>query len=234
MKNKVVMVGYAYSKKDVIIDNSEYWIMNDMYDVFPDFDRLFEMHTIEDIKARKTRKIGLNHYEELKKIDKPVYMQNKFMEIPNSVKYPLGLITKLHHIPAMGDVPFLTCSVSYMLALAITENFRSIALFGIDEAIDDEYKVEMPSVLYWLGVAVGRGIKVEISDHSPLLKGYFLYGYQEPKRKQMNYFLEKEVERINTIKNTAIKNKEFYIAEENKCIGATSMLDHIKKLMNEI
>lgn len=233
---KVMLVGYAWSKENVNwdLEDTEYWIMNDMYDVVPKFDRLFDIHDDEDILNRKTRREGLNHFESLKAIKKPVYMQREWKEIPSSVKFPLGTICNNFHIPAMGDKLFTTCSVAYMLALAILENFREISLYGIDEAIDDEYKDEMPSVLYWLGLASGRGIKINITEHSPLLKGYFLYGYEEKKRKQINVFFEEETKRIEAIKESSRKNQEYFKVEENKCIGAAAIMQHFKKLMNDI
>jgi hypothetical protein len=138
------------------------------------------------------------------------------------------------YISAMGDRLFATCTVAYMLALAISEGFTDIKILGIDEAIDGEYEKEMPSVLYWLGVAAGKGINIEISNHSPLLKGYFLYGYEEERKSQIAEYMTKEIRRIDEIKDNSVKSQEYYFAEENKCIGAKTMLAHLKKIFNEI
>ena len=233
---KVIMVGYAWSKNEVNWDDdAEYWIMNDMYDICPKFDRLFDLHLDKYIKNRVTRNSKINHYEYLKTIDKPVYMQEVYPEIPASVKYPLEImIANYFNGNAMGDKIFMTCTVTFMLALAIYEGFTDIEIYGIDESVDDEYSKEMPGVLYWLGVAAGKGINIKISEHSPLMKGYFVYGYEEEKKKKINTFFEKETQRINEIKENAVKNQEYFMAEENKCIGASTILTHISKLMNDI
>ena len=233
---KVTMIGYAYSMNEAKWDETEsqIWIMNDMYDIAPRYDRLFEIHTDESILTRITRREGLNHYEALKKLTKPVYMQHVWPDIPASVRFPLAELIRDYYIPAMGDKIFLTCTVSHMLAMAIYEGFEEITLLGIDQAIDTEYEVEMPSVLYWLGVANGKGIKINISDHSPLLKGYYIYGYEDQQKRQFVGWIKKEQQRIDEIKKKAIEHQQYYFAEENKCVGAATILDHICKLHTEI
>lgn len=230
---KVVIIGYAHSKNEVNWEekDTEYWVMNDMIDV-PKFDRLFDIHLDKYILDRPKNP---NFFKNLQKIqNKIIYMQRRWDEIPCSTKFPLQMLQDEFQIPAMGDVLFATCTVSYMLALAIYEKFDEIEILGVDEAIDGEYKDEMPSVLFWIGVARGRGIVVNISDHSPLLKGYFLYGYEEEKQSRFNNYMIKEMTRIQEIKDAAIKNQEYFFSQENKCIGALTMLEHLKKIMNEI
>ncbi len=231
--NKVIMIGYAYSKNEVNwqIEDTEYWILNDMYDIVPKFDRLFDIHDDENLKNRIARRSDLNHFEELKKIKKPIYLQREWNEIPYSKKYPLDIIKKEFHIPAMGDKIFMTCSVCFMLALAILQGFKEISLYGIDQAIDDEYAVELPGVLYWLGIAFGKGIKINISESSPLLKSYFVYGYEEQERTQINKQLESELKRIAEIENQAIGIQTKYREEELKCIGARTITEHFKKII---
>ena len=234
---KVALVGYAPSWRDAPYNDPdiEIWIMNDMYDFAPRWDRLFDIHMLDEIKARKSRGEGNQlHYEMLKTLDKPVYMQQHLDEIPASVEFPLDSIVEKYRIPAMGDKIFITCSVSHMLALAIFEGYEEIQLYGIHEAVDDEYSCEMPSVLYWLGVAYGKGITVKISPESPLLKGYFIYGYEDLKNAAFQKQLQYDLDRMKQIQNEALKKQEFYHDEECKCIGATAILEHIKKISSEI
>jgi hypothetical protein len=234
---KVALVGYAPSWKDAPYNDPdiEIWIMNDMYDFAPRWDRLFDIHMIDEIKTRKSRGEGnQSHYEMLKTLEKPIYMQQHFEEIPLSVEFPLAPIIEEYWTPAMGDKIFLTCSVAHMLALAIYEEYDEIQLYGIHEAVDDEYSCEMPSVLYWLGVAYGKGITIKISLDSPLLKGYFVYGYEDQKDALFHKQLQYDIDRTKKIQEEAIKKQQFYHDEECKCIGAMAMLEHIKKLTSEI
>jgi hypothetical protein len=234
---KVALVGYAPSWKDAPYNDPdiEIWIMNDMYDFAPRWDRLFDIHMIDEIKTRKSRGEGKQlHYEMLKTLGKPVYMQEHFDEIPASVKYPLDSIVEKYWTPAMGDKIFLTCSVAHMMALAIYEGYEEIQLYGIHEAVDDEYSCEMPSVLYWLGVAYGKGITVKISPESPLMKGYFVYGYEDAKDALFQKQMQFDIDRMKKIQDEALKKQQFYHDEECKCIGAMAMLEHIKKITSEI
>lgn len=228
MKKEVVLLGYAYSKKEIDWGTkAKIWIMNDMYKTAKRFDRLFDIHSRENLEQR-------NVIKDFSKIKTQILMQNKHADIPFSARYPLREIIDHFYFQAMGDRIFLTCTVSYMIALAIYEKYDKITLLGIDEAIDSEYKDEMPSVLYWLGVAYGKGIQIEISHHSPLLKGYYIYGYEEQKRNYMNDFLNTERDRLTEIQQNAKKHQDYFLSEHNKCIGAISILEHIQKLTNEI
>jgi len=230
---KVALVGYAPSWKDAPYNDPdiEIWIMNDMYDFAPRYDRLFDIHMIDEIKTRKSRGEGNKlHYEMLKTIDKPIYMQEHYPEIPASVKFPLDILTDAYKTDSMGDKIFLACSVSHMLALAIYEGFEEIQIYGIHEAVDSEYKDEMPSVVYWLGFAAGKGIKIKVSPDSPLLKAYFVYGYEEPEYAEFHRALEGEKIRIQNIQKEAVKKQQGFRDEENKCAGALAILEHIKRL----
>jgi hypothetical protein len=227
----VILLGYAWSKNEIDWNTKdEIWIMNDMFLKVHRYDVLFELHDDKNLAERDVVKDLKN----IKDLEKTIYMQKRNSNIPCSYEYPLESIKNNFYIPAMGDKIFTTCTVSYMLALAIMRNFEKITLLGIDEAIDGEYKDEMPSVLYWLGVAFGRGIEVNISSHSPLLKAYYLYGYESKEKNKFNEFLIKENARLEEIRKNAELIQQKYKDEENKCIGAMTVLEHIKKLTNEI
>jgi len=114
----------------------------------------------------------------------PVYMQKKFKSIPNSVRYPFDEIVK-YFSPYFTDpvhARYFTNSISFMLALAIYEGFQEIAIYGVDLAVTTEYSEQRPSCEFWIGVAVGRGIKVHIPLQSDLLKTRFIYGFEEKKQ----------------------------------------------------
>lgn len=66
-------------------------------------------------------------------------------------------------------IDYFSNTIAYMIALAVYEGYERIRLYGVDMALE-EYKREMPSVEFWLGVAVGQGIKVEIGQGSSLFK----------------------------------------------------------------
>jgi len=73
---------------------------------------------------------------------------------------------------------YFTNSISWEIALAILEGFKTIYIFGVDMAQDCEYSFERPSVEYFCGFAEGRGIKLILPEKSDLLKAMWLYPFE--------------------------------------------------------
>ena len=65
-----------------------------------------------------------------------------------------------------------------MMALAIKKKPKEINLWGVEMDGGGAYAFEKPCVLYWLGQAEARGIKV--TSASRLTEPVFLYGYEDP------------------------------------------------------
>lgn len=100
----------------------------------------------------------------------PVMMQEACPELRRSSAYPIGSVEKV-----FGR--YFTSSISYMIAFAIACGFREISFFGVDMKGGDEYVYQRPCAEYLIGFALGRGIKVNIPEHSDLLKSTYTYGY---------------------------------------------------------
>lgn len=112
----------------------------------------------------------------------PIYMQDHYDDVPSSVKYPKEEIirTLLPNIwrdvqGKVAQVKNFTSSTAYALALAIYMGYERIEIAGIEMTSDTEYVRQRPGVLFWIGVATGRGIDVVL--HSPLLMNDKDYGY---------------------------------------------------------
>lgn len=131
-----------------------------------------------------------SHYDWLQRPHEyPIYMQEHYDDVPSSVKYPKEEIVKallpniwrdinkpgVHKAEAIEQVENFTSSTAYAIALAIYQGKKQIELVGIEMTSDTEYVRQRPGVLFWLGIAVGRGINVVI--HSPLLMKDKPYGY---------------------------------------------------------
>ena len=71
---------------------------------------------------------------------------------------------------------YFTNSISYMIALAMYKGYSEINLYGVDMDMGTEYIYERPSVMYWIGFARGKGVKVTIASGTD--DPYFLYGYE--------------------------------------------------------
>jgi hypothetical protein len=131
-----------------------------------------------------------SHYDWLQRPHEyPIYMQEHYPDVPSSVRYPKEDIIKAllpniwrdinkpgtNKAEALEQVENFTSSTAYALALAIYQGKKQIELVGIEMTSDTEYVRQRPGVMFWLGIAVGRGINVVI--HSPLLMKEKPYGY---------------------------------------------------------
>ena len=101
-----------------------------------------------------------------------------YKEIPLSEEFPLEECKK-----KFGE-PYFSNTIGYMIAYALLKNVEEIDIFGVNQASSGEYTMEKAGVEYWLGIAVGRGVKVTVhGDKSELLTNKnrwgqgLLYGY---------------------------------------------------------
>lgn len=171
-RKKVAIVGFSESSRHLAPfddDEWEVWAMNQLYRHLPRATRWWEMHQRKDFLADQVP--GTDYLKWLQECPIPIYMVEKFEDIPNAVSFPIEDMVTL-----FGDYFYST--ISYMFALAIAEGFEEISIWGIDLAHDTEYEYQKPSAEYFLGVAIGQGIKVTIAPQSALLRGMYRYGYQ--------------------------------------------------------
>ena len=197
-KDKVAIVGFAPSSMKLAPfsdETWEIWTLNNIYAAFdiPRWDRWFEMHknfrkypphhenrvSVEAVVQGNERPVvkTIDHLEWLKgQQGKPIYFLQDEPDIPASVPYPIEEVKTWcqRHKWAI----YFTNSISYMIALAIGENYNSIGIYGVDMAAAGEYEAERGSVEYWLGIAQTVGIDVVIPNESELLKAP-LYGYHQ-------------------------------------------------------
>lgn len=153
-------------------------------------DRWFELHPPHVFRAEATG--GSKHgrtdwYGWLKNLREPVYMQERYPEIPASVRYPKERI--------LAEFPrYLSSTVAWMIALALTEGVSTIGLWGIHFQTGSEYAEQRAGCEFWLGVAQGRGVQLVIPEACPLLKEpRDLYGYE-------SHTPEKYTKRLETFK----------------------------------
>lgn len=176
LRDKVAIVGFTGHRTDALkLDDSwELWGLNELYRYMPieRFHRWFEIHDREYLCQDDD---GKKHIEDLKdKLgDIPVYMQQRHEDIPGSVKFPKDMMCE-----ALGSDYFTNCP-AIMLGLAISMGYKEIHMYGVDMATDSEYAVQRCCCEHWIGVAIGRGIKVFVPELSDLLKCIGFYGYED-------------------------------------------------------
>lgn len=241
---KVAIVGCSQSKSLAPFDDEsfEIWGVNNLYPHVPRGTRWFEIHEItkegETYLRRgdpKFRGQPVNDYmkqmgEWTKERNCPVYMQKKWDLVPTSVPYPVEEMIK-----KFGG--YFTNSVSWMIALAIHEGATEIHVYGVDMAVDTEYHHQRPSCEYFLGVAVGLGIKVHVPPEADLLKTRFLYGFQEQKKsawdkkiKMMNQTIKEKKARIEGEIGEFKKQIQIREAQMHQYVGAEHALKESDKI----
>ncbi len=115
----------------------------------------------------------------------PIWMWEHDDRIPMSEAYPLDQVLTGAVLPTgqpLSPEAYYNNSISWMIAHAILQGYRTIGLYGVDMAMDgvhgeSEYGWQRPSVEYFIGIARGLGIQVLMPQQSELLKCAYLYGY---------------------------------------------------------
>lgn len=107
----------------------------------------------------------------------PIYMWERYPEVPASEAYPKGRI--LMEFSYAHRRQYFANHVAWMIALAISEGVDHIGLFGINYSTRGEYERQRGSAEYWLGQCDGRGIVVHLPEQCTLLaEPALLYGYE--------------------------------------------------------
>lgn len=223
-KKKVYIVGFAPSWKETPWDDkeAEIWVLNEFYKVakqVPNFraDRWFEIHNRFSLSKNMPE-----HQQFLKQCFVPVYMQKKYDDIPNSIKFPKDEIIEFFKDKGCKGAQYFTNSISWFIAFAIMEGFQYIGIYGVDMATDSEYGWQRPSCEYWIGLAEGMGIEVYIPPASDLLKCTQLYAFESDNRnrvwiktqekelaKRDQQFAQQEVQAQNALLQAQIARAEF-------------------------
>jgi len=172
IRQKVAIVGTAPSAVAAPYDDPsfEIWTLNGAWGEART-DRHFQMHAPD---REHIRGICGDHYINwLATFPGPVYMQSTVDWVPSSVVFPIEKLAR--EFPEQWG-----CTPCYMLALAIHEGFHEIAICGIEMIADSEYRSQREPVQFFVGFALGRGIKVTFPGGSALEKRSIRYGYDHP------------------------------------------------------
>jgi hypothetical protein len=222
---KIALIGYAPNVRFAPWGDPSYeiWGLNDQINTMPRIDVLFEIHAPEVIKSE-------GHWDRLKTVTIPVFMQQHYDEIPTSVAYPMDLVQQRYTIPGC-ERPFLTCSASLMLAVAVESQPTPsrIDIFGVDMAQDSEFSHQRPSCEFFIGVAHGKGIQLSVQSSSDLLKAPFVYGFEDEK---MTVFKSQVTERrkwLTDMLNQAAQKESLAKEERLQYVGAVADIEHVMK-----
>ena len=183
-KRTVAIVGAAWSSRawaPYQDERVEIWTLNEMHgrSGLSRVSRWFDIHP-------KNWFMGNNRHGHRDWMEQehpfPIYTQQVYDNVPNSVPYPLAEIqAKLLTRTWRNDrqiKKLFSSTVSYMVALALHEGFERIELFGIELVMTDEWAYQREALAYWLGKADGMGVEVWMPETCALFQ-IPLYGYEE-------------------------------------------------------
>jgi len=172
----ICIAGFAESTREMSNrepDDVEIWGLNRCYQFLKRWDRHFEVHE-EDLVSGKTGLRESGYLDMLKESNVPVYMLHPISDIPQAVPFPMDAI-----VERFGR-RYFTTSIALMIAQACYEGCDELHIYGVDMSAYEEYSYQRPCVEYWLGIAVGLGIKVTVPKEAPVLQGP-MYGTHSEK-----------------------------------------------------
>lgn len=114
----------------------------------------------------------------------PIYLTDLFGNNPLAVRYPI------EHVEAwlgerFGVMDSYWCSsFAYAFALAMFEGFEEIGVFGINLDWGRERVYERGNLEFYMGLAMGSGIKVTVSPNSKLMTHFARYGFEYTREKE--------------------------------------------------
>ena len=133
-------------------------------------DRYFELHPKKFwLKGKRWHH---DYVGWLKHNQVPILMQQRYRDVPASVRYPKEQILSEFR-------PYFTSQTAWMIALALTEGVTHLGFFGVHYGHYTEYATQRAGCEYWIGQAEGRGIQIVLPPGNPLLREPSrLYGYE--------------------------------------------------------
>lgn len=162
----------------------EMWVFGLMYRMVPRAARFYELHTRDELdRCLADGLITQEYVDWLRTVRTPVYMQERYADIPASERFPIEDV-----MAEQGD--YFTSTVALMLAHAIHEHRHGrpigvIHVYGVTMQNETEYGTQQPCAAYYVGYARGLGIDVQIARSSRLCKAATVYGYEWPTRHEV-------------------------------------------------
>lgn len=148
----------------------EIWAHSSAIGICPRIDRIFDLHPKSVWQKKKS---WMKDYQAfLRACPVPIYMQQHYKEIPQSIRYPKERVLSEFR-------RYFSSQAAWMIALALTEGVTHLGFYGVHYAVDSERRTQRGGCEYWMGVAEGRGVQLSIPAGCPLLhEPALLYGYE--------------------------------------------------------
>lgn len=224
LKDKVCIVGFADGHKleaPYDSDDFEFWGINRLHTdpAVPSdrFHRWFNLHDL--IKYHGEDK---EHLEFLAGFSGEIVLREEDID---KVPFPAVPFPRQELVERYGR--YFNNTISWLIAYALELGFSEIHLYGVDMAQDAvtnaEYSHQRPSCEYFLGIAEGRGVKVHLPPGSDLLKGAYLYGFEDGDAWTQK--LTNRIQEVGKRKEQAKQELAQLDARRTQLVGAINQLD---------
>jgi len=170
---RVNIVGSAPGYEDAPVNAGYLWGVNNVHWLL-DLDLIVDIHKNRLAPVEQKDK---DHMADLEKKNIPTYANDLIPGQPHIMKYPIDEVIEYCGSDYFGS------GIDYLIALAIYKGATSIHIYGVMMAKGSEYEHQLPSVSHWLGIAIGRGIKVKVHGKKTSLlrtRNGLRYGYGTP------------------------------------------------------
>ncbi|MFA5340316.1 MAG: hypothetical protein WC332_00925 [Clostridia bacterium] len=143
--------------------------------------------TLINLKRKVDLVIDMNVYEDGRwgELEKQGAIKSRQLAIENNVPYINLGSYPINEIIEYFETDYFSNTIDYAIALAIYKGFTEINLYGVNMTARSEYLWQKPSLEFWIGQALGRGIKVKVHGSGSLIlrtNGGVMYGYGTPQK----------------------------------------------------
>lgn len=172
---KVIIIGKGPGWEKAPVEG-ETWGLNDLV-VYRPLTLTFEMHDIDKFRTKTSNAYtGLceafeREIDTINKLGLPVVTQKKHKLLPNAIPFPLDEM----------PVKYFTSTMAYMIAYAAYKGATEIEVYGVPLLGKEEYNEQRQCIEFWIGYAMGKGIKVTVHKPTNIFSAkphMGLYGYE--------------------------------------------------------
>lgn len=246
--DKIAIVGFSPSTRNQapFKDPSfELWGMNSLFQFMPGpWHRWIELHSQDHLD-----RIHKDQWPKIEEFFKtcgiPLYMQKHNPEYPTSVEYPLEEINRMFDWNGIkpGLNYYYESTVAYYIALALYESqtrevpIKEIHLYGIDMVHETEWGYQRPNTEFFIGWALGKGIKFHVPEECALMSPLWKYAYEEKPFDMGEAIWEGFGKREQELDGIIDKKQDEFLNALTQKVGyecALQELKHMKSFLSQV
>jgi hypothetical protein len=230
---KLAIVGtHTRTRDQAPWDDPEYeiWVFNEapQSEWCKRWDVNFQLH-MQEVYQSPNNWVNKKHWEWLQKEHgKTIWMQEVDERVPDSKRFPIEEI--FESIPG-AYLHWFKSSTVYALALAIYLGYEYIECYGQDMASNTEYGYQLANFQFWVGVAMGCGIKFGVLSNEQFFKGP-MYGYEGEIQIEKSFFIERMAEIEPAVKQAEWETKKLRTRVEEAF--QTDKFDKVSALISQM